>query len=111
MLFNEVEVRFLDDLRRVAEHLDPALYSRHRLGNVVQVGVTGLTSRLLTGTLLQAREVEERVLELFEVELELVSACITDLLDLEELPQELLRHGPDDFIQEQVLVDGIQVSL
>jgi len=38
-------------------------------------------------------------------------ACIAHLLDLEELSQELLGHSPNDFIQEQVLVDGIEVSL
>ena len=38
-------------------------------------------------------------------------ACITDFFDLEELAEELVGHGADHLVQEQVLVDRIQVCL
>ena len=40
-----------------------------------------------------------------------MSTCIANFLNLEKLAKELLRHGTDHFVQEQVLVDRIQVSL
>ena len=40
-----------------------------------------------------------------------MSTGIANLFYLEELSEELLRHGTNYFVQEQVLVDRVQICL
>ena len=108
LLFDEIYIGLLNDINRIAEHLDTPFDLCDRLSNVVDVCVAGLAARLSVD-LLEARQVQQSVLQLLQIQLKLMGASITYLLDLEELLQELIRHGSDYFIQEEVLVDSVQL--
>ena len=104
VFFQQVHVCLLDELRRVAENFDAALHFGYGLSHIVQVGVRRLGAGLLA-TGLQAWQEKQCVLHLFEVKLELMSACIAHFLNLEQLAQELVCHCSDNFVEEEVLVD------
>lgn len=70
VLLDQVQVGLLYDLHWVAENFDAAFDSDDALADIVQVSVAWFTAWL--ANLLEAGQVEQRVLELLKIELKLV---------------------------------------
>ena len=101
---NKVHVCLLNELSWIAEHFDTTLHLGDRFGHVVKISVRGFRARRLAADL-QTRQEKQRVLKLFEIELELMGTGVAHFFDLEKLSQELVSHSTDNFVEEQVLID------
>ena len=106
VLLHQGQIRLLDDLDWITENFDAPFDPHNALADIVEVGVAWLTTRL--ANLLQAGQVEQRVLQLFKVELELVGGGIADFFYLEQLLEVLVCHRADDLVQEQILVNRVE---